>query len=75
MKLKYPTKHALLIILLSLSLIIGFIFLKNSLFSVDYGGDVYSQSVKYLKFTILLMFLLGAVFLFKTIWPILYKKI
>ncbi|MBL7051167.1 hypothetical protein ISS04_03330 [Candidatus Woesearchaeota archaeon] len=75
MKLEYPTKHTILITLLLLSILIGFFSLKHSLFSVDYGGDIYSQGVKYMKFAVLLMFLLGAVFLFKTIGPILYKKV
>lgn len=75
MKLEYPIKHVLLIILLTVSILICFFSLKSSLFSVDFEGDVYSQGVKYLRFAILLMFLLGAVFLFKTIRPILQKKI
>tara|TARA_Y100000310_G_C20497190_1_gene722136 strand:+ start:373 stop:600 length:228 start_codon:yes stop_codon:yes gene_type:complete len=75
MKLEYPTKHALIITLLTLSILIGFYSLKGSLFFVDYSGDIYNQGIKYLKFAVFLIFLVAVVFLFKTISQMLHKKV
>ena len=74
MELKYPFKQILIFIFISLSILAVVYFLKNSLFSTEISKDVYGQGVTYLKFAILVIFLLGIIFLFRTATSFIQKR-
>ena len=59
MELKYPYKQIVIITLGSVGILALVYFLKKSIFSEDMPKNIYGQGAIYLKFAILMIFLLG----------------
>ena len=74
MELKYPYKQIVIIMLGSVGIWALVYFLKKSIFSEDMPKNIYGQGAIYLKFAILVIFLLGVIFLIKTAISYIQKK-
>jgi hypothetical protein len=60
--------------LISLGILAVVYFLKQSLFSGEVPQNIYGQGFMYLKFAVLVVFLLGIIFLVRTASSFMQKK-
>ena len=74
MELKYPYKQILTFTFISLCILAVVYFLKRSLFSGELPQNIYGQGFMYLKFAVLVVFLIGIIFLFRTATSFMQKK-
>ncbi len=74
MELKYPYKQILMTTVGFFGIWALVYFLKKSIFSEDMPKDIYGQGAIYLKFAILIIFLLGIIFLIRTATSYVQKK-